>query len=119
MDILIIDEVPHGWLLPRCKAIIHHGGAGTTAAGLRSGIPNLVVSFAADQPFWGARVHSIGAGPRYIPVRTLTVEKLIAVLLEAEGNAIRNGAQAAGRKIRAENGVGSAVEIIEGRALKR
>jgi len=63
---LVIDDVPHDWLLPQCKAFIHHGGAGATAAGLRSGIPNIVVPFAADQPFWGARVHALGAGPKPI-----------------------------------------------------
>ena len=74
-NILLMDVAPHDWLFPRCKAIIHHGGAGTTAAGLRSGIPNLVVSFAADQPFWGARVYAIGAGPQPIPVKKFNNSK--------------------------------------------
>jgi len=100
-------------LLPQCKAVIHHGGAGTTAAGLRSGIPNLVVSFAADQPFWGARVHAICAGPQPMMVRKLTTEKLVTALVEADGDALRKGAQDVGRKIRAENGVGVAVKFIE------
>lgn len=112
-NILMMDDIPLGWLLPRCKALIHHGGAGTTGTGLRSGIPNLVVSFAADQPFWGMRIYAIGAGPHPIPVRALTVEKLIAALVEADGTAIRNGAQAAGRKIRTERGVWSTVKLIE------
>ena len=79
----VVESVPHDWLFPRCKAVIHHGGAGTTGAGLRAGIPNLVVSFAADQPFWGARVHAIGAGPKPIPVKKLTTDKLIAAIGEA------------------------------------
>jgi len=112
-SVLVVDAVPHDWLLPRCKVVIHHGGAGTTAAGLRSGIPNLVVSFAADQPFWGARVHAIGAGPQPILVKNLTMENLITALVKADGNAIRDGAQAAGRKIRAEDGVGDLVHMIE------
>lgn len=118
-DVLVEEAIPHDWLLPRCKAIVHHGGAGTTASGLYSGIPNIVVPFAADQPFWGARVHAIGAGPLPIPVRELTVEMLSGALVEAEGDAIRNGAQAAGRKIRAENGVGVAVQLIEDYASER
>ena len=117
-NVLVVDAVPHDWLLPRCKAVIHHGGAGTTAAGLRSGIPNLVVPFAADQPFWGMRVHAIGAGPRPIPVRKLTTNKLITALAEADGDALRNSAQVAGRKIRAEDGVGYAVKLIEEHADK-
>ena len=111
-SVLVVDSAPHDWLLPRCKAVIHHGGAGTTAAGLRSGIPNLVVSFAADQPFWGRRVHAIGAGPQPIPVKRLTTEKMVAALVEADGDAVRSGARAAGRKIRDEAGVETAVTLI-------
>ena len=117
-NVLVMESVPHDWLLPRCKLVIHHGGAGTTAAGLRSGIPNLVVSFAADQPFWGARVHAIGAGPQPIPVKKLTAEKLVAALAEADEDALRNSAQAVGRKIRAEDGVGASVKFIEAYAAK-
>ena len=72
-----------------------------------------MVSFAADQPFWGMRVHAIGAGPHPIPVKELTTEKLITALAEADGDAIRNGAQAAGRKVCAEDGVGNMVRLIE------
>jgi sterol 3beta-glucosyltransferase len=112
-NIFLMDSAPHNWLLLRCKAVIHHGGAGTTAAGLRSGIPNLVIPFAADQPFWGARVHAIGAGPQPTPVKKLTAEKLIGALIEADGDTLRGSAQAVGRKIRAEDGVGCAVKLIE------
>ena len=58
-----IDDVPHDWLFPRVAAVVHHGGAGTTAAGLRAGIPTVVVPILADQFFWGARVRALGAGP--------------------------------------------------------
>ena len=111
--VLVMEAAPHEWLLPQCKAVIHHGGAGTTAAGLRSGIPNLVIPSASDQPFWGARVHAIGAGPRPISARKLTVEKLARALLEMDEDAIRDTAQAVGRKIRAEDGVGELVRLIE------
>jgi len=117
-DVLNLDAMPHDWLFPRCKTIIHHGGAGATAAGLRSGIPNLVVSFAADQPFWGARVQALGAGPRPIPVRKLTTEKLIAALAEADGETVRNSAQVTGSIIRAEDGIGQTVKIIEEHVVK-
>jgi len=79
-DLLYIDEVPHDWLLTRYKMIIHHGGAGATSAGLRAGIPNIIVPFTADQPFWGKRVREIGAGPKPIFVKKLSVEKLARVL---------------------------------------
>ena len=67
--LLYLEAVPHDWLLPRCKMIVHHGGAGTTAAGLRAGIPNIVVPFTADQPFWGRRVHALGVGPKPVWVK--------------------------------------------------
>jgi sterol 3beta-glucosyltransferase len=117
-NVLVMESVPHNWLLPRCKTVIHHGGAGTTAAGLRSGIPNLVVSFAADQPFWGARVHAIGAGPQPISVKKLTVEKLVSALVEADRDALRNSAQAVARKICAEDGVRTTVKLIENYVAK-
>jgi sterol 3beta-glucosyltransferase len=113
-NILYLDAVPHDWLLPRCNMVIHHGGAGTTSAGLRAGIPNIVVPFTADQPFWGRRVHAIGAGPRPIPVKKLSVEALTQAILEAESNASRGRARLIGQQIRSEDGVRQAVKNIEG-----
>jgi UDP:flavonoid glycosyltransferase YjiC (YdhE family) len=112
-NVLVMEAAPHEWLLPQCKAVIHHGGAGTTAAGLRSGIPNFVVPSASDQPFWGARVHAIGAGPRPISARKITAGTLAQALLGLDDNVLRETAQAVGRKIRAEDGVGDLVRLIE------
>jgi sterol 3beta-glucosyltransferase len=108
-----LDAVPHGWLLPRCSMVIHHGGAGTTSAGLRAGIPNIVVPFTADQPFWGRRVHAVGAGPRPVPVNRLTVEGLTQAIVEAEEESVRKRAQAISQKLRSEDGVGNAIALIE------
>ncbi|NJN79435.1 MAG: hypothetical protein HC797_02645 [Anaerolineales bacterium] len=93
--------------------VIHHGGAGTTSAGLRAGIPNIVVPFTADQPFWGSRVFASGAGPKPILVKNLSVEKLAQAIVEAESNVIRQQAQAIGQVIRGEDGVGEAIRLIE------
>lgn len=112
-DLLYLESAPHDWLLPRCRMVIHHGGAGTTSAGLRAGIPNIVVPFTADQPFWGRRVHAIGAGPKPILVKTLTVERLTKAIVEAETQAAGERAQAASRRIRSESAVNRAVELIE------
>ena len=112
-NLLYLDSVPHDWLLPRCSMIIHHGGAGTTSAGLRAGIPNLVVPFTADQPFWGRRVHAIGVGPHPILVGNLSVAKLVRAITEAEGDDIRKRAQTLGRVIRGEDGVSRAVDLLE------
>lgn len=112
-DLLCLEAAPHDWLLPRCKMVIHHGGAGTTAAGLRAGIPNVVVPFTADQPFWGRRVHAIGAGPKPVLVKNIAVEKLTQAITEAENEALRERAQAIGQKIRKEDGLVEAVKWID------
>ena len=112
-NLIYLEAVPHDWLLSQCKMIIHHGGAGTTSAGLRAGKPNIVVPFTADQPFWGNRVHAIGAGPKPILVKKLTVENLVRAIAEAESKFIREQAQAIGQKIRGEDGIGQAIALIE------
>lgn len=108
-----VGEVPHGWLLPRVAAVVHHGGAGTTGAGLRAGRPTVVCPFFGDQPFWGARVAAAGVGPPPIPQRRLTAERLAAALRAvAEDGAMRRRAAELGEAMRAEDGVGRAVETI-------
>lgn len=112
-DLLYLDSAPHDWLLPQCKMVIHHGGAGTTAAGLRAGIPNIVVPFMGDQPFWGERVHAIGAGPAPILVQSLSAKKLSQAIIEADNETIRKRAQDIGQQIRNENGIHLTIEWIE------
>ena len=111
-ELLYLEAAPHDWLLPRCKLVIHHGGAGTTAAGLRAGIPNIVVPFMADQPFWGRRVHAIGAGPKPLRVKSLSVKNLVRAITEAADDSLRTRARAMGQQIRNEDGVGVAVKLI-------
>ena len=98
-DVLYLESAPHDWLLPRCRAVIHHGGAGTTAAGLRAGIPNIVIPFGGDQAFWGKRVHAIGAGPRPITVRSLTTARLAQALAGVDDPALQKRARETGRAI--------------------
>jgi sterol 3beta-glucosyltransferase len=111
--ILYMDSVSHDWLLPQCRLIIHHGGAGTTSAGLRAGIPSIVVPFTADQPFWGRRVHAMGAGPKPFSLKKLSVEKLTQAILQAKTDAYRERAEVIGRTIRSEGGTEAAVGLIE------
>ena len=112
-EMLYLDAASHQWLLPRCKMIIHHGGAGTTSAGLRAGIPNIVIPFTADQPFWGRRVHTIGAGPKPILVKSLSAEKLTRAIVEADEDIVCKRAQDIGSRIRSEDGVRISVDLIE------
>ncbi|KAK7394691.1 hypothetical protein VNO78_15226 [Psophocarpus tetragonolobus] len=76
-SVYLLDNCPHDWLFPRCTAVVHHGGAGTTAAGLRAECPTTIVPFFGDQPFWGERVHARGVGPAPIPADEFTLDKLI------------------------------------------
>ena len=113
-SILMIEEAQHDWLFPSMAAIVHHGGAGTTAASLRSGVPSIVVPFIADQPFWGDRVYRLGVGPRPIPVRKLTAENLAAAIRQSlQDEGMRAAAADLGKKIQAEDGIGIAVRLIE------
>src|SRR5262245_56089618 len=103
------------WLYPRVSAAVHHGGAGTTAASLRAGVPTVIVPHLGDQPFWGQRVHSLGAGPKPISRNKLTSTSLALAINEATTNPIMKiRAEELGSKIRAEDSLGRAIEIIEG-----
>lgn len=113
-SILTIESAPHAWILPRTRAAVHHGGAGTTAAALRAGVPSIVVPFMGDQPFWGARVESLGAGPPPIPQKRLTVARLeAAIRATVTDEAMQATAAALGAKIREEDGLGRACRFIE------
>jgi UDP:flavonoid glycosyltransferase YjiC (YdhE family) len=107
-------DVPHSWLLPRMAAVVHHGGAGTTGAALRSGAPSIVVPLFADQPFWGERVRALGVGPRPIMRPALTAECLASALAQALGDAgMRERAARLGAALRAEDGVATAVAVVD------
>lgn len=108
-----VDAVPHGWLFPRMKAVVHHGGAGTTAAGLRAGKPTLVVYFGGDQRFWGNRVYRAGAGPRPIARKGLTVKRLTRSLELLEDTRLQQNAAQIARRISQENGCENACDIME------
>jgi hypothetical protein len=76
-NVFMLENTPHDWLFPRCSAVVHHGGAGTTAIGLKCGIPTMIVPFFGDQPFWGAMVSKAKAGAHEcIPYKKLTPERL-------------------------------------------
>jgi UDP:flavonoid glycosyltransferase YjiC (YdhE family) len=115
--IIEIEGAPHDWLFPRMAAVVHHGGAGTTAEGLRAGKPTAVFpSNFGDQLFWGKRVRALGAGPEPVPQRRLTAEGLaVAIRAITEDGRMRRRAAEVGEEIRAEDGVARAVEIVAGR----
>jgi sterol 3beta-glucosyltransferase len=113
-EVFKIDAVPHDWLFPQMAAVVHHGGSGTTAAGLRAGIPSVIVPFFDDQPFWGRRVFELGAGPKPIPRKRLSVERLAAAISAATSDpGMRRRAAALGVGVRAEDGLAQAVAVFD------
>ncbi len=112
-NVLVVKSAPHGWLFPRMAAVVHHGGAGTTAEGLRAGVPSVIVPFVFDQPFWGARIKALGAGPAPIPIKQLTADRLARAIQTAVTDTnMKRRAKTCGEAIRAENGVGNAVAVV-------
>lgn len=113
-DVFVLDSAPHRWLFPRMAAVVHHGGAGTTAEGLRAGVPEVIVPFILDQPFWGTRIKALGLGPDPIPQKNLTVERLAdAIRIAVTDSEMKKRAHSIGEVIRSENGVDNAVKIFQ------
>jgi sterol 3beta-glucosyltransferase len=112
-EVYALESVAHDWLFPRAAAVVHHGGAGTTGAGLRAGVPSIIVPQSKDQPFWARRVEALGAGPAPIPRRRLTAGRLAqAMRVAVTDESIRKRSAALGETIRAEDGVGNAVQKV-------
>ena len=111
-NVYVLESAPHSWLFPRMAAVVHHGGAGTTAAGLRAGVPNIVVPFSNDQFAWGRRVYELGVGTKPIPRKQIAAEKLSDAIQFALTDEIRVAAKELGMKIQSENGALTAAKII-------
>ncbi|MEA1979197.1 MAG: glycosyltransferase [Chloroflexota bacterium] len=109
-----LDTAPYRWLFARMSAVVHHGGAGTTGAALRAGVPNIITPFTSDQPFWGHRVQALGAGPKPLPAKKMKAQTLANAIVTAVGNQeMRARAKAIGARIRAEDGVSRAMDIVQ------
>ena len=113
-NVLVAESVPHQWLFPRMSAVVHHGGAGTTGAAFIAGVPQVVVPFAVDQPFWASRVQALGVGPTPIARKRLTRERLAtAIRVALADRAISSVARRLGDQIADEQGVVNAVPLIQ------
>lgn len=102
--VFMLGNVPHDWLFKHVSCVVHHGGAGTTAAGIALGKPTVIVPFFGDQPFWGAMVAKAGAGPTPVPHKQLTATNLAAAIEAALKPSARERAQELGARIRSEKG---------------
>jgi sterol 3beta-glucosyltransferase len=112
--VFYVENVPHRWLFPRMAAVVHHGGSGTTSASLHAGVPSVIAPMAIDQHAWARVIEGLGVGLRTATMRSLSAEKLTgAIRLAVNDASLRARASALGEKIRADNGVVRAVEIVE------
>lgn len=102
--VFLLGNVPHDWLFQYVSAVVHHGGAGTTAIGIAMGKPTVVVPFFGDQPFWGAMIYKAGAGPEPVPFKKMTEETLADSISTALGPDIQIAVKEMSSKIANENG---------------
>ena len=113
-DIFCTEYIPHQWLFPKGCCVVHHGGAGTTASVCRAKVPSVVVAHHADQPYWGKRLSDLGVAPRHLHRRSLTAERLAKRIQQAlETPEMTARAQVLGEQIEAEDGLTTAVDLIE------
>jgi sterol 3beta-glucosyltransferase len=112
-SVLLVGPIPHDWLLPQAAAVVHHAGAGTTAAGLRAGIPAVTVPAYTDQPFWARRLAALGAGPAPIPRSKMTTRRLTAAITAAVNTPahLRNARQIASQLAREHGATGILSEL--------
>ncbi|MCX5583162.1 glycosyltransferase [Streptomyces erythrochromogenes] len=112
--IQVVPYVPHTWLFPRITAAVHHGGASTVGASLTAGLPTVTCPHFFDQPFWGARVHALGAGPRPVPASQLTADNLSDAMSTAISDGpMRRAAADLGQRLSGESGIDRACDVIE------
>lgn len=113
-DVITIGEAPHSWLFPRMAALVHHAGCGTTAAGLRAGVPAIPIPMMADQPFWAARLAVLGVSPDTVPAGRLDQARLATAIRAAVTDpAFADRARAVAARLAAEDGAGAVVRAVD------
>ena len=113
-DIFCTEYVPHQWLFPQGCCVVHHGGAGTTASVCRAKVPSVIVAHNADQPYWGKRLSDLGVAPKHLHRRSLTAERLAKRIRQVLATpAMTMRAQVLGKQMETEDGLTTAIELIE------
>jgi len=112
-DVLMVNDAPHNRVFPRVAAVVHHGGAGTTTAAARAGVPQVIVPHVLDQFYWGHRIERLGLGPRALPAELVTADVLTERIDHALSDAVRDRAAAFAPVIASRNGVSDAVDHLE------
>ncbi|CAM6119336.1 unnamed protein product [Calypogeia fissa] len=111
-NIFLIEDCPHDWLFKQCKAVVHHGGAGTTAAGLKAACPTTVVPFFGDQPFWGEQINKKGVGPPPIAVDQFSLDKLVKAIQYMLQDEVKQKAEELAKAMENEDGIEGAVQAF-------
>jgi sterol 3beta-glucosyltransferase len=111
-QIFFLRHAPHDRLFPLMSAAVHHGGAGTTAAAARAGIPSVIVPFFGDQPFWAARLNALGVAPPALNRKLMTAEQLAAALTATQQPSMVEKAAELGRAVQAEDGIAEALRYL-------
>ena len=113
-NVFVLEHAPHHWLFPRMSAVVHHGGAGTTAAAIRAGVPSVIVPHLGDQPYWGRRVYELGIGTKPLPRHQLNAKTLADRLqLLLKDSELRARAASLGKETQSEQGIETAVRAIQ------
>ncbi|KAJ5038037.1 uncharacterized protein L3040_006909 [Drepanopeziza brunnea f. sp. 'multigermtubi'] len=111
-NVFLLGNVPHDWLFKHVSAVVHHGGAGTTAIGIALGRPTVVVPFFGDQPFWGAMIHRAGAGPEPVPFKKMTEDTLANSITTALTPEVKAAVEVMAKEIAGENGAANAAALF-------
>lgn len=109
----VVGDVPHAWLLPRCAMAIHHGGSGTTHSACAAGVPSIILPTVADQYFWAQHMADLGIAKHVLRMHSLSAKNLRAAIAFAATASPQDRARVLGEKMRKEDGVSAAVEVIE------
>ncbi|KAG0558077.1 hypothetical protein KC19_10G002800 [Ceratodon purpureus] len=117
--VYLVQDCPHDWLFPRCAGVVHHGGAGTVAAGLKAACPTTVVPFFGDQPFWGSRIYQRGVGPEPIPVDQFSVHMLVDAINFMLKPEVKEKAVEISKAMEGEDGVQGACDAFHKHIRKR
>lgn len=110
--IFSVDNIPHSWLFSKVSAVCHHGGAGTSAAGFKAGIPSIIFPFALDQYAWAQKTYDLGVGPKPVPIKKLTAKKFAESIRYAMQEKVISNAKDLAKKVTSENGVRDCANVI-------
>jgi sterol 3beta-glucosyltransferase len=110
--IFCVNGIPHSWLFERVSAVCHHGGAGTTAAGFKAGVPSIIIPFALDQYAWAQRAYELGVGPKPVAIKQLTADRFAHALQHAFQDQTVDNAKKLAQSIAAENGARDSAQVI-------